>query len=208
MKDQKINKGGRKRLNIDLDEVERLAGLGLSEKQIADNLGVSWHTLHRNKLRSASFASRMEAGRSKALSAVANSLFRSATKEDPNIHAVKFFLSNRGEQGQWAQKDLSLNVDLNLRSGIKDARARIIDLPGSNDLPGIDPGTIPDRALPGSKAKDQGSNDPGGLPKKNSALPGTSKNQNKIRPEKVQADPVRDHNEIINGSDPGQDHNK
>ena len=32
MKDQKINKGGRKRLNIDLDEVERLAGLGLSEK--------------------------------------------------------------------------------------------------------------------------------------------------------------------------------
>lgn len=208
MKDQKINKGGRKRLNIDLDEVERLAGLGLSEKQIADNLGVSWHTLHRNKLRSASFASRMEAGRSKALSAVANSLFRSATKEDPNIHAVKFFLSNRGEQGQWAEKDLSLNVDLNLRSVIKDARARIIDLPGSNDLPGIDPGTIPDRALPGSKAKDQGSNDPGGLPKKNRALPGTSKNQNKIRPEKVQADPVRDHNEIINGSDPGQDHNK
>lgn len=208
MKDQKINKGGRKRLNIDLDEVERLAGLGLSEKQIADNLGVSWHTLHRNKLRSASFASRMEAGRSKALSAVANSLFRSATKEDPNIHAVKFFLSNRGEQGQWAEKDLSLNVDLNLRSVIKDARARIIDLPGSNDLPGIDPGTIPDRALPGSKAKDQGSNDPGGLPKKNYALPGTSKNQNKIRPEKVQADPVRDHNEIINGSDPGQDHNK
>ena len=208
MKDQKINKGGRKRLNIDLDEVERLAGLGLSEKQIADNLGVSWHTLHRNKLRSASFASRMEAGRSKALSAVANSLFRSATKEDPNIHAVKFFLSNRGEQGQWAEKDLSLNVDLNLRSVIKDARARIIDLPGSNDLPGIDPGTIPDRALPGSKAKDQGSNDPGGLPKKNSALPGTSKNQNKIRPEKVQADPARDHNKIINGSDPGQDHNK
>ena len=208
MKDQKINKGGRKRLNIDLDEVERLAGLGLSEKQIADNLGVSWHTLHRNKLRSASFASRMEAGRSKAISAVANSLFRSATKEDPNIHAVKFFLSNRGEQGQWAEKDLSLNVDLNLGSVLKDARARIIDLPGSNDLPGIDPGTIPDRALPGSKAKDQGSNDPGVLPKKNYALPGTSKNQNKIRPEKVQADPVRDHNEIINGSDPGQDHNK
>lgn len=208
MKDQKINKGGRKRLNIDLDEVERLAGLGLSEKQIADNLGVSWHTLHRNKLRSASFASRMEAGRSKALSAVANSLFRSATKEDPNIHAVKFFLSNRGEQGQWAEKDLSLNVDLNLRSVIKDARARIIDLPGSNDLPGIDPGTIPDRALPGSKAKDQGSNDPGGLPKKNRALPGTSKNQNKIRPEKVQADPARDHNKIINGSDLARDHNK
>ena len=40
MKDQKINKGGRKRLNIDLDEVERLAGLGLSEKQIADNLSL------------------------------------------------------------------------------------------------------------------------------------------------------------------------
>ena len=208
MKEQKINKGGRKRLNIDLDEVERLAGLGLSEKQIADNLGVSWHTLHRNKLRSASFASRIEAGKSKAISAVANSLFRSATKEDPNIHAVKFFLSNRGEQGQWAEKDLSLNVDLNLGSVLKDARARIIDLPGSNDLPGIDPGTIPDRALPGSKAKDQGSNEPGGLPKKNSALPGTSKNQNKIRPEKVQADPARDHNKIINGSDLARDHNK
>ena len=208
MKDQKINKGGRKRLNIDLDEVERLAGLGLSEKQIADNLGVSWHTLHRNKLRSASFASRIEAGKSKAISEVANSLFRSATKEDPNIHAVKFFLSNRGEQGQWAEKDLSLNVDLNLNTVLKDARARIIDLPGSNNNKSLDPVTIPDRALPGSKAKDQGSKQPGGLPKKNSALPGTSKNQNKIRPEKVQAGTDRDHNEIINGSDPARDPNE
>lgn len=208
MKGQKINKGGRKRLNIDLDEVERLAGLGLSEKQIADNLGVSWHTLHRNKLRSASFASRMEAGRSKAISAVANSLFRSATKEDPNIHAVKFFLSNRGEQGQWAEKDLSLNVDLNLGSVLKDARARVIDLPGSVELPGIDPGTIPDRALPGTKAKDQGSNEPGGLPKKNCELPGTSKIPDHNGPQNKKADPARDHNEIINGSDPARDHNE
>ena len=208
MKDQKINKGGRKRLNIDLDEVERLAGLGLSEKQIADNLGVSWHTLHRNKLRSASFASRIEAGKSKAISEVANSLFRSATKEDPNIHAVKFFLSNRGEQGQWAEKDLSLNVDLNLNTVLKDARARIIDLPGSNNNKSLDPVTIPDSALPGSKAKDQGSKQPGGLPKKNYALPGTSKIQDHNGPQNKKTALARDPNEIINGSDPAREPNE
>ena len=125
-----------------------------------------------------------------------------------SIHAVKFFLSNRGEQGQWAEKDLSLNVDLNLGSVLKDARARIIDLPGSDELPSIDPGTIPERALPGTRAKDQGSKDPGVLPKKNYALPGTSKNQDHNGPRNKKADPARDHNEIISGSDLARDHNK
>ena len=39
MKDQKINKGGRKRLNIDLDEVERLAGFRIKRKS---KLLITW----------------------------------------------------------------------------------------------------------------------------------------------------------------------
>ena len=54
-------------------------------------------------------------------------MFRSATKEDPNIHAVQFYLKNRGEQGQWQDKDLSLQVDLNLNNILKEARERLND---------------------------------------------------------------------------------
>tara|TARA_B100000242_G_C42967424_1_gene448824 strand:+ start:448 stop:888 length:441 start_codon:yes stop_codon:yes gene_type:complete len=139
-------KTGRKRIDIDLKEVERLAGLGLSERQIADNLGVSWITLHRNKKRSDSFVSSLERGRSKAIGEVASALFRSATKEDPNIHAVQFYLKNRGEQGQWQDKDLSLQVDLNLNNILKEARERISD-----------PGTTPTIEGSYKELKDKGS---------------------------------------------------
>ena len=98
--------------------------------------------------------------------------------------------------------------DLNLNTVLKDARARIIDLPGSNNNKSLDPVTIPDRALPGSKAKDQGSKQPGGLPKKNYALPGTSKIQDHNGPQNKKTALARDPNEIINGSDPARDPNE
>ena len=48
-------KGGRKRINIDLEQVENLASRGLGTTQIARALGVSWNTIDRNRKRSGDF---------------------------------------------------------------------------------------------------------------------------------------------------------
>lgn len=151
--ERKINKGGRKSIKLDEREIERLSGLGLNEKQIADNLGISWRTFHRKKNQK-SVMSAISRGRSKALKNVSNSLYEQATKPEPNIHAIKFFLSNRGEQGQWAERDLSLNVDLNLNNILKEARQR------------LEPRTNPIKIIDSEVHKIQDKQDKGGLPKK------------------------------------------
>ena len=151
--DNKVNKGGRKAIKLDEREIERLSGLGLNEKQIADNLGVSWRTFHRKKNQKSVLAA-ISRGRSKALKNVSNSLYEQATKPEPNIHATKFFLSNRGEHGQWAERDLSLNVDLNLNNILKEARQR------------LEPITNPIKIIDNETHKIQDKQSKGGLPKK------------------------------------------
>ncbi len=55
-KDNKpIKKVGRKRINLDLEQVENLASRGLGTTQIARALGVSWSTIDRNRKRSGAF---------------------------------------------------------------------------------------------------------------------------------------------------------
>ena len=54
--DKKLpKKAGRKRINLDLEQVENLASRGLGTTQIARALGVSWDTIDRNRKRSADF---------------------------------------------------------------------------------------------------------------------------------------------------------
>ncbi len=48
-------KGGRKKIVLDLEQVENLASRGLGTTQIARALGVSWDTIDRNRKRSAEF---------------------------------------------------------------------------------------------------------------------------------------------------------
>lgn len=62
-------------LQIDIKEVERLAGLGLSQAEIAVSLGVSAKTLSRRKKGSAAFITALQTGRAKAAAAVSNKLF-------------------------------------------------------------------------------------------------------------------------------------
>ena len=118
-------KTGRKAINIDLEEVRRLAGLGLSERQIAVQLGVSWSTLHRNKKRFANFETNLKQGRQEAISKVANSLYKNAV-ENNNIEAQKFFLKARDKEN-WQDQEPLIGVELNLNNILKDARDRISD---------------------------------------------------------------------------------
>lgn len=70
--------GGRKPLEIDEKVLENLSKLHLSEKVIADCLGVSWDTLNRR------YADKMDLWRSQSKSKIANVLFDEAVnKREP-----------------------------------------------------------------------------------------------------------------------------
>lgn len=73
---------GRKPLAIDLAEVERLAGLGLSEAAICLSLGISEDTLQRRKTASADFADAIKRGKAAAHAQVAAQLMGKCLEGD------------------------------------------------------------------------------------------------------------------------------
>lgn len=113
----------RKKIEFDLDLVKFYASRGLNFNQISKMLGVSPHTVLRRKKDSDSFANAIAAGRAESLVEIGNSLYDSA--KNGNVQAQQFFLKNVGEDGQWADKDQSLKVELNLRDVLADAKGRL-----------------------------------------------------------------------------------
>ena len=84
---------GRKKIEIDLKEVEKHAESGLSESQIAQAMGYSWDTLNRRKNENADFAHAIKKGRAKGIAHVTNRLFEIATdKKQANVGAICFYL--------------------------------------------------------------------------------------------------------------------
>jgi predicted DNA-binding protein (UPF0251 family) len=73
---------GRPPVEIDVAEVERLAGLGLTQEEIALSLGISERTLRTRKKDSAVFADAMKKGRTNAAKEVANALYQKAVGGD------------------------------------------------------------------------------------------------------------------------------
>jgi len=123
MTEKKRKKPGRKLINIDLEQVERLASQGLGTTQIARALGVSWDTLDRNRKRSAEFEEALKRGQARGLATVTNSLYQSAN--DGNVTAQIFYLKNR-DSNAWADKvETTFNVDL--KNVIDNARTRLED---------------------------------------------------------------------------------
>lgn len=121
MTEKKRKKPGRKLINIDLEQVERLASQGLGTTQIARALGVSWNTIDRNRKRSGDFEDAYKRGTAKGLATVTNSLYQSAN--DGNVTAQIFYLKNR-DSSAWADKvETTFNVDL--KNVIDNARERL-----------------------------------------------------------------------------------
>ncbi len=121
MVDKKRKKPGRKLINIDLEQVERLASQGLGTTQIARALGVSWNTIDRNRKRSGDFEDAIKRGTARGLATVTNSLYQSAN--DGNVTAQIFYLKNR-DSNAWADKvETTFNVDL--KNVIDNARERL-----------------------------------------------------------------------------------
>ena len=118
-------KRGRKKIDLSdketLDKIKHFAGLGLSDKAIAQSLGVSRATILRRKKDSATFGTAIREGKIEAVAAVSNALFDSATGrtgEKPNVSSMIFFLKNRGaseELGAWKDRlEQTTNYSVNL----------------------------------------------------------------------------------------------
>jgi hypothetical protein len=82
----------RKRIEIDLAEVERLAGLGLSEKQICESLGFSVRTIERRKA-DENFRAALNKGKSRAIAKVANWLYELCAEK--NLGAIVWYEKTR-----------------------------------------------------------------------------------------------------------------
>lgn len=79
--------------NIDIQSIEDLAALGLTEQQIADSLGISRSTLSRRKASSDTFDAALRKGRAKAIKKVSNALMNEIEKG--SLRAIIFYLKCR-----------------------------------------------------------------------------------------------------------------
>ncbi|BAQ90389.1 phage terminase small subunit [uncultured Mediterranean phage uvMED] len=115
-------KGGRKKIVLDLEQVENLASRGLGTTQIARALGVSWDTIDRNRKRSAEFEDALKRGKAKGLAQVTNSLFTSAT--DGNVTAQIFYLKNQDAK-TWKDRQEVVTATVNLNDVLSGAKERL-----------------------------------------------------------------------------------
>ena len=119
-----IKKVGRKRIELDLEQVENLASRGLGTTQIARAMGVSWNTIDRNRKRLGEFEDALKRGQAKGLAQVTNSLFTSAT--DGNVTAQIFYLKNQDPK-TWKDRVENVHATINLNDVLSGAKDRLGD---------------------------------------------------------------------------------
>jgi hypothetical protein len=119
-----LKKGGRKKIVLDLEQVENLASRGLGTTQIARAMGVSWNTIDRNRKRSVDFEDAIKRGKAKGLAQVTNSLFTSAT--DGNVTAQIFYLKNQDAK-TWKDRVENVHATINLNDVLSGAKDRLVD---------------------------------------------------------------------------------
>ena len=123
-KEQKLpKKPGRKRIELDLEQVENLAARGLGTSQIARAMGVSWNTIDRNRKRSEDFEESIKRGKARGLAQVTNALFESATEKN-SVVAQIFYLKNQ-DPSIWKDRVENVHATLNLNDVINGAKTRI-----------------------------------------------------------------------------------
>ena len=115
-------KPGRKSINLDHNEIERLAGMGLNERQICASLGINPSTLTRKK-HIKSIKNALEKGRAKAIAQVSSKLFNNAIEGKET--SIIWFLKNR-DPDNWKDRNiLETNHTINLSHVINSAKERI-----------------------------------------------------------------------------------
>ena len=115
-------KPARKAINLDHNEIERLAGMGLNERQICASLGINPSTLTRKK-HIKSIKNALEKGRAKAIAQVSSKLFNNAIEGKET--SIIWFLKNR-DPDNWKDRNiLETNHTINLSHVINSAKERI-----------------------------------------------------------------------------------
>ena len=89
---------------IDLNKVEELASLGLSEQQIADSLGISRSTLSRRKNDNETFETALRKGKAKAVVKACSALMTQIEKG--SLRAIIFYLKCRGG---WREEETEIS---------------------------------------------------------------------------------------------------
>jgi len=82
------------KIEIDLRKVETLAAQGLTNEEIADNLGIGYTTFYRRKNDLEGMEDAIKRGRSKGMAFVTNKLFELI--KTGNITAIIFYLKTHG----------------------------------------------------------------------------------------------------------------
>jgi len=108
---------GRKQIVIDIDEVERLASIGLNEAQVADSLGISVSTLGERKKHNSDFYDALKKGQASGVATVANNLYTQSA--EGNVSAGIFFMKNRAGWKDKTETDINLN-GINLKDRTTD----------------------------------------------------------------------------------------
>ena len=116
-----------KKIELDLAEVERLAGLGMSEEQIATALGVSAATVDRRKRDTDGFEEALKRGRAAGIAHVTNKLRELI--DGGNTTASIFFLKCRA--GWCEQADIERRIEKLERT----MKARAVSKGGEHELP-------------------------------------------------------------------------
>lgn len=83
----------RKKIELDISQIEALAGRGLTHAEICDVVGICETTLYQRKRESADFEEAIKKGRSKSHAVVANSLFELA--KSGNLGAIIWYEKTR-----------------------------------------------------------------------------------------------------------------
>jgi len=136
IKDQKLpKKSGRKRIKIDLEQVENLASRGLGNSQIARALGVSWNTIDRNRKRSEDFEESIKKGKARGLAQVTNALFESATEKN-SVVAQIFYLKNQDPK-IWKDRVENVHATIDLNQVLTGAKDRLGDLCATKQKPRV-----------------------------------------------------------------------
>lgn len=99
------NGGGRKKIAIDLKEVEAHAARGLDLESIALSMGFSARTLHRNMAQSSEVTEAIARGRAAGQKLVSNALFNQAVKG--HVEAAKFYLARRCDWRETVNQEVS-----------------------------------------------------------------------------------------------------
>ena len=126
MEGKEKGKPGRKKIVFteeDYENITRWAGLGLSEQQIADNLGVSLSSIARNKRHNDKFDTALKKGKSKSIEVITNALFEKAKNKDTT--SMIFWLKNRAPN-EW-NDNVQVNHKIDIKKMLTNAHERIIE---------------------------------------------------------------------------------